>query len=1230
MQSRMCFHPSKYLLRSLYRCWIISIISDNYDDWAAMGARINTLSDVMKKYRPGGHPDMQDRIDGAIQAINQQAKLIQDKQQRGFGRVLDENSDAHEIVDSLRAISFLIKIFQIGTALSTEVSVKSLVNDIELEKLRPVLDSRYDIAGSRGCMNGTRASTLAQLLAWATDARGPSVYWLNGMAGAGKSAIARSFAKVLEHDKLLGASFFCSRASEARSQVNMIVPTIAYQLACHSVAYSRAIVDVLKQNRDRSLPSSPLKQQFNKLIVSVSALCSSGEKHKPLVVVIDALDECSDGQATRDFLKTLLQSNHTGLKFLLTSRPEDHIRQELSHQTSLRLHDIERDIVTADVTRYLRGELYAISRRIRALNWPSDDDIAMLAEQAGGLFIFAFTVVQYLSKAGIPLKALQQRLGNILLSPPSDGSSNHRTKAIDDLYTPIFLAAYKEKEEPEIIMMRTALNTVICLRETLSLTGISALIGFTPEETRTVLSPFYSVIDIPDSDDTPVLLFHASFPDYVSDPHRSKNYALDASRHHLFLALACIEHMNDELRRNMCAKDRTAPISSFDDANIRAAIPPGLKYACLHWASHLSLGSNAPDRTEIIPVLQTFVDTHLLHWLECLSMLQKLDVAVGILQLALSSTVLQNSADVITLMNEARRMVPQVFKFVREYPLEVYASAQWLPLSSKLRALYLEKSAACIQSGLDQAWRGCEQTLQHEYEVQSVAFSPDGSRIASGSSDHTVKVWNVATGEEQQTFSGHSGRVQPVAFSPDGSRIASGSWDKTVKVWNVATGEEQQIFSGHSGRVQSVTFSPDGSRIASGSWDKTVKVWNVATGEEQQTFSGHLYGVNSVAFSPDGFRIASGSWDMTIKLWNVATGEQQQTFSGHLSGVHSVAFSPDGSRIASGSWDETVKVWNVATGEEQQTFSGHLDVVHSVAFSPDGSRIASGSWDETVRVWNVATGEEQQTFSGHSGRVQSVAFSPDGSRIASGSWDKTVKVWNVATGKEQQTFSGHLDGVHSVAFSPDGSRIASGSWDETVRVWNVATGEEQQTFSGHSGRVQSVAFSPDGSRIASGSWDKTIKVWNVATAKEQQTFSGHSGGIRSVAFSPDGSRIASGSWDETVKVWNVVTGEELQTFSNGSQLDLVPLGTTDGCLVAVTGPGEFAIVDAQFDLAYMEEHENGLRLQCVGANRPRNHLWMWKDYQLDISAKAFHGTKACLGYESGRIVVVDLAMDLEH
>nr|VFJ92134.1 MAG: WD40 repeat [Candidatus Kentron sp. H] len=280
---------------------------------------------------------------------------------------------------------------------------------------------------------------------------------------------------------------------------------------------------------------------------------------------------------------------------------------------------------------------------------------------------------------------------------------------------------------------------------------------------------------------------------------------------------------------------------------------------------------------------------------------------------------------------------------------------------------------------------------------QTMGTTPDGVFAHPTTPDY-------ANWRELQRIQAHLGGSEGaiclddcIRFSPDGSRVLTGSWDDTLKLWAVTGGRigEAPIrtFKGHTSDVDAVAFSPDGRRVLSGNDDNTLRLWDAASGERLRTFKGHSGWVLSVAFSPDGQTVLSGNADRTLRLWDAASGERLRTFKGHYGLVLSVAFSPDGRRVLSGSWDHTLRLWDAASGEEIRTFRGHSGWVRSVAFSPDGRRVLSGSSDKTLRLWDAARGEEIRTLQGHSNPVRSVAFAPDGQRAVSGDSGGVMILW---------------------------------------------------------------------------------------------------------------------------------------------------------------------------------------------------------------------------------------------
>lgn len=414
----------------------------------------------------------------------------------------------------------------------------------------------------------------------------------------------------------------------------------------------------------------------------------------------------------------------------------------------------------------------------------------------------------------------------------------------------------------------------------------------------------------------------------------------------------------------------------------------------------------------------------------------------------------------------------------------------------------------------------------HSDWVSDVAFSPDGSRLATTSLDRTAKIWDVTNGQELFAFEEHSRAVISVAFSPDGKILATGSENGFIILWNTETGAKINVLGSSLVAVHTVTFRPDGSRLAAAYDDGTVRIWNIRNYNSEFVLTRHAGAVNDVTYSPDGTQFATVGEDGRIIVWRSDNGAQLYSIEAELDEnsnpliINAITFSADGDQLITGNADGTVKVWNAVSGEFLIKLPGHTSFVADIAVSADGKRLATSSGDGTAKVWDTETWQTLNTLLGHEGVVSAVAFDPGSQFLATASQDRLAKVWSVENVLSPLILAGHQNVVNRLAFHPDSTMIATAGGDQSVRLWDTANGQLLFDFDQHNGAVNDVAFTPDGSLLAAASDDFNAWIWDVETGESLITLGNHLGPVTAVSFSPDGVYLATAGDDGFVRVWD--------------------------------------------------------------------------------------------------------------
>ncbi|MBI3273105.1 MAG: TIR domain-containing protein [Planctomycetes bacterium] len=1022
------------------------------------------------------------------------------------------------------------------------------------------------LAGEVGATSAA-AAPVAQAAPGAPPVAGPTdasrIFWLVGGPGVGKSAFA---AHLAHYHGRVAAHHLCVHGHDEKADPRKALLSLAYQMAQHLPEYDRRLqaLDVEAQAAANAytvfdtLWVQPLGKDFP-------------APDTPRLVILDGLDESTRNGRNElaEVVRDCWPRTPLWLRLLVTSRPESGVMSTLAGLAPY-VFEAERAENLQDIRDYLWSELTARGFAPRGV---AVDEVVRRSE---GVFLYAKVVLEELV------------VGRLSLDRPEE--------------FPVGLAGYYQKffqrQFPEVQEYgrgtRSLVGAICAQRGPLPLGIAAAAAGLSDFELREQLGELGSLFPIrraatgttAKEEAETVAPFHQSVSDWLTTKdrrtglHLAGPYAVDAADGERRLAeegmrehgrgaermsAYMIAHLPAHLARAGREDDLEAVLTDLVYLEVKAAAGRALELVGDFTEAKRVLEADRPGRERVrllgkaISRDAAFVALHptalfqclwnSCWWHDCAEAAEHYDPPEG--GWGPGGAPWEREGPKLSALLEAWRAAKE--RRTPDFP--------WLRS--------IRPPATAVDSPLELILSG------HEYSVTSVAFSPDGGRIASGSNDETLRVWDAATGREIACLRGHESSVESVAFSPDGGRLASGSCDRTVRVWEAETGRQVTCLRGHQLSVKSVAFSPDGRRIASASRDKTVRVWDAATGREIACLRGHASSVESVAFSPDGGRLASGSCDRTVRVWEAETGRQVACIRPHQDFVEGDAYSPDGGWKWSGAYDQDMREREVRTGREIP-FHRHTSMFTSVAYSPDGGRIASASYDHTVRVWEAETGEEVACLRGHESSVESVAYSPDGGRIASGSWDKTVRVWDATTGRELACVRTFNDWVCGVTFSPDGGRVASGSREKTVRIWDVSTGQEIACLRGHEKEVTSVAFSLDSGRIASGSLEKTVRIWDAATGREIACLRGHEGSVESVAFSPDGGRIASGSCDNTVRVWELETGREVACLrGHGDQVNSIAFSPNGGRIASGANDGTVRVWEADTgrEIACLPGHE---------------------------------------------------------
>ncbi|ETS05239.1 hypothetical protein M419DRAFT_71348, partial [Trichoderma reesei RUT C-30] len=1014
------------------------------------------------------------------------------------------------------------------------------------------------------CYPGTRLEILDSIYKWVADPASPAIFWLQGMAGTGKSTIAQTVTKKLDGVNL-GASFFFKRGDGDRGTPRRFFATIASQMIRKQPRLTKILYDIIQEEPE--IGDKMLETQFRKLWARPLKELAAEPTTEPttIVVVVDALDECDPPEDAKLLIKLLTEHDVVSclrVKILLTSRPEYHIALQFNisgnPRRDLILHRVDEAIVQSDIRTYLRIDIEKYTKQynqqtekmgqgqVLPADWPGEETFERLVQMATPLFISAATVSRMLRNDQWPATP-EQKVEHILeFSTKGQGQ-------VEDLYRSILAQIMSQipvrARQRYIDDFQRIVGSVILLASPLSVVALSSLLGIQENEIYKKLSSLSSVLDV-QSRDAPVKLFHLSYRDFlleqdsfsnIEDQDPCRGLYIEEVAAHAWLAGQCLQLLSMNLHNDVCnLQDPAVSRREIREEKIRQCLPPEVAYACLYWIHHVEAGKRGlqdggPEHK--------FLETKMLNWIEALAWLERLNEGLEGIRTLKDMAHNAGSQGIFRLLEDAERFVFSFRPVIQETPLQIYNSALvFSPTMSIVRKTFASNSPTYIKGmpQVDTHWSACIQSIESK---DRDAERPVGIQLlsnetlVSGLHAGSVKIWDLNSASCLHDFDIESDKAHEFAVSPEGKIAIMG--ERHVQIWTLQDRRCLYTLDHNLGRPYmhvSMAFSPTGDYLYALSLAGEYTVFDILRREAKTVKLDRALDMGSKCLSKDG-KLAAFFDEHEVVLWDPDANIILQELKNIEITISTATFCQAGELLVLGAFGGEIRLTNVKTGETEQEFDGQVGMVQALAISKNQERlVVGGGHNPSIAIWDVKNHVLQHILTGHTRSILYVALSPDENTLASYSWD-AIKIWALplAPPASSQTRAIGTNIGHMVLDS-DGQTLYHSEM-EAVGTWDLNT--MKCVKRSEVGSVFGVVLS-DFSPLAAILGMKHTEIWDLS---KHCRLPPSQLALQPCALSKDARLFYSRShfWSEPkmywsmLQTWDSVTGDCVHVSSNSER-----------------------------------------------------------------------------------------------